>query len=130
MILLSSGAKIFRVSSPQVSLSVSKKSFWSHMYFLSCGSFKMLKNRKKRVNRSQSDLNFEWTGLSLNMKFCREIRKRQGFSKKSSVFHLYFYIFYKKIKTVKNSIFCIIFEWSTKAFRLIFSGMIVPKSAL
>ena len=112
MILCSSVAQIFRVSSPQVSLSISKKSFQSVMYFLSCGSFKMVKNRKKRVNRGQSDLNFEWTGPFLDMKFCREIRKRQGFSKKSSVFHLYLPVFYKKLKTVKKSIFCIIFEWS------------------
>ena len=47
MIHLSSGAKIFGVSSPQVSLSVSKNSFWSHLYFLSIGSFKMVKNHKK-----------------------------------------------------------------------------------
>ena len=112
MILCSSVAQIFRVSSPQVSLSISKKSFQSVMYFLSCGSFKMVKNRKKRVNRGQSDLNFEWTGPFLDMKFCREIRKRQGFSKKSSVFHLYLPVFYKKLKTVKKSIFFIIFEWS------------------
>ena len=45
-------------------------------------------------------------------KFEREIRKRQGFSKMTSVFHLYFSVFYKKLITVKKSIFFIIFEWS------------------
>ena len=112
MIHCSSGAEIFRVNSPQVSLSVSKKSFCSHMYFLSGGSFKMVKNRKKRVNRGHSELIFEWTGPFLDLKICKEIRKSQGFSKKSSVFHLYFYVFYKKIITVEKCIFCIIIEWS------------------
>ena len=112
MILCSSVAQIFRVSSPQVSLSISKKSFWSVMYFLSSGSFKMAKNRKKRVNCGHSELIFEWTRPFLDMKFGREIRKRQGFPKMTSVFQLNIYVFYKILKTVKNSIFCIIFEWS------------------
>ena len=112
MILCSSVAQIFRVSSPQVSLSVFKKSFWSVMYFLSGGSFKMVKNRKKRVNRGHSEVIFEWTGPSLDLKICKEIRKSQGFSKKSSLFYLYFYVFYKKIITVEKCIFCIIIEWS------------------
>ena len=98
MILCSSVAQIFRVSSPQVSLSISKKSFWSVMYFLSSGSFKMAKNRKKRVNCGHSELIFEWTRPFLDTKFCKDIRKRQGFSKKSSVFPLYIYVFYKKLK--------------------------------
>ena len=82
------------------------------MYFLSDGSFKMVKNCKKRVNRGQSDLIFEWTGPFLDIKCCREIRKRQGFPKMTSVFHLYLSVFYKKLKTVEKSIFSIIFEWS------------------
>ena len=82
------------------------------MYFLSGGSFKMAKNRKKRVNRGHSEVIFEWTGPSLDLKICKGIRKSQGFSKKSSVFHLYFYVFYKKIITVEKCIFCIIIEWS------------------
>ena len=80
------------------------------MYFLSGGSFKMVKNRKKRVNRGHSELIFEWTRPFLDMKLGREIRKNQGFPFLESVFHLYFYFFYKKLKTMKNSIFCIIFE--------------------
>ena len=112
MILCSSVAQIFRVSSPQVSLSVFKKSFWSDKNFLSCGSFKMVKNRKKRVNQGHSELIFEWTRPSLDLKFGGEIRKRQGFSKMTSVFYFYFSVFYKKLITVKKSIFFIIFEWS------------------
>ena len=110
MILCSSVAQIFRVSSPQVSLSVSKKSFWSVMYFLSGGSFKMVKNRKKRVNRGHSEVIFEGTRPFLDLKFGPEIRKRQGFLKMTSIFHLYFSVFYKKLITVKKSIFFIIFE--------------------
>ena len=112
MIHWTSEADFFRVSSPQVSLSIFKKSFCSHMYFLSGGSFKMVKNRKKRVNRGHSEPIFEWTRPSLDLKFGGEIRKRQGFSKMTSVFHLYFSVFYKKLITVKKSIFFIIFEWS------------------
>ena len=68
-------------------------------------SAKMAENCKKRVNRSRSRLIFEWTRPFLDMKFCKEIRKRQGFPNLTSVFHLYFYVFYKKLKTVKNSDF-------------------------
>ena len=82
------------------------------MYFLSGGSFKMVKNRKKRVNRGHSEVIFEGTRPFLHLKFGPEIRKRQGFSKMTSVFHLYFSVFYKKLITVKKSIFFIIFEWS------------------
>ena len=57
---------------------------------------------QKRVNRGHSELIFEWTRAFLDMKFGREIRKRQGFSKMTSVFHLYLPVFYKKIKTVKK----------------------------
>ena len=130
MIQWSSEADFFRVSSPQVSLSISKKSFWSVMYFLSSGSFKMAKNRKKRVNCGHSELIFEWNRPFLNMKFFRKIRKKQGFLNIKSVFHLYYYVFYKKLNTVKKGIFCIIFGWSTKAFRLKFSGMVVLNSVL
>ena len=49
------------------------------MYFLSGGSFKMVKNRKKRVNHGHSEVIFEWTEPSLDLKICKEIRKSQGF---------------------------------------------------
>ena len=72
----------------------------------------MVKNSIKHVNCGHSEPIFEWTRPFLDMKFCRENRNRQGFSKISSVFHLYLPVFYKKIKTVEKSIFCLIFEWS------------------
>ena len=103
--------------------------FWL-LDFLSTGSFKMVKNCKKSVNQSRWGLILEWIRPFPSMKFCREIRKNQVYPNIKSVFHLYYYVFYKKIKTVKKGIFCIIFGWSTKAFRLKFSGMVVLNSVL
>ena len=57
---------------------------------------KWSKIAKKRVNRGRSGVIFEWTRPFRDMKFCREIRKRQGFPKMTSVFRLYVYVFYKK----------------------------------
>ena len=54
----SSVADISRVSSPQVSRSISKKSISSDLYFLSSGSFNMATKRKNRVNHASMLLCF------------------------------------------------------------------------
>ena len=72
----SSVAEILRVDSPQVSLSISKKSFCSEKYFLSYGSFNMAKKRKNRVNRGRSGLIISWTGILQDMRFSQALRGR------------------------------------------------------
>ena len=47
----SSEAEILRVDCPQVSLSISRKSFCSDMYFSRYGSFNMAIKRKNRVEK-------------------------------------------------------------------------------
>ena len=78
----SSDDEIFRVSSPQVSLSVSKKPFCSHMYFLSIGSFKMVKNRKKRVNQLHSRSSISRSRFFPDMRFSQGVQKRTQLSEK------------------------------------------------
>ena len=80
MIHWSSVAQIFRVSSPQVSLSVSKKSFWSAFYFLSSGSFNMVKNRKKRVNQLHSQSYISRSRFFPDMRFSQGVQKRTQLS--------------------------------------------------
>ena len=102
MIQWSPGADFFRVSSPQVSLSVSKKSFWSHMYFLSIGSFKMVKNRKK-TRQSGSIRGHFW----MNQTFPRhEIlqgdQKKTGLSKNDISFSIVCLRFLQKNKNCQK----------------------------
>ena len=76
----SSVAEILRVDSPQVSLSISKKSFCSEKYFLSYGSFNMAKKRKNRVNRGRSGLIISWTKTFPDMRFSQGDQKRTQLS--------------------------------------------------
>ena len=78
----SSVAHISRVSSPQVSLSISKISISSDLYFLSSGSFNMATKRKNRVNQGHSGLIISWTGFLPDMRFSQGVQKRTQLSKK------------------------------------------------
>ena len=103
MIHLSSGAKIFRVSSPQVSLSVSKKSFWSHMYFLSIGSFKMVKNRKKTRQAGSIRPHFWMNRTFSRHEILQGDQKKTGLSKNDISFSIVCLRFLQKIKNPKKS---------------------------
>ena len=80
VIYSSSVADFFRISSPQVPLSVSKKSFWSDFYFLSGGSFNMAKNRKKRVNQLHSGSSNSRSRFFPDMRFSQGVQKRTQLS--------------------------------------------------
>ena len=75
-------AHFSRDCSPQLCLSESQRSFWSDKYFSSEGSFKMLKNRKKRVNLGHSWLIIWRTGFFPDMRFSQGIQKRTQLSEK------------------------------------------------
>ena len=81
VIYSSSVADFFRISSPQVHLSVSKKSFWSDFYFLNSGSFNMAKNRKKRVNHLHSGSSISRSRFFPDMRFSQGFQKRTQLSR-------------------------------------------------
>jgi len=104
MIHSSSGADFFRVSSPQVSLSVSKKSFCSHMYFLSIGSFNMAKN--------SINLPYFWMIHTFpRPEILQGDQKKTGLSKYGISFSFVCLGFLPKIKKCQKHVF-VIFEWS------------------
>ena len=96
-------AQIFRVGSPQVSLSVWKISFLSDLYFLSCGSFKMVKNRKKRVNCGHSELIFWMNRTFPRHEILQGDQKKTGLSKNDISFSIVCLRFLQKIKNPKKS---------------------------
>ena len=89
MIHWSSGAQIFRVSSPEVSLSISNKSISSQVYFPSNGSFNMAKNcniwayfwmiqtfpRPKILHRDQKKSQLSKYQTSFSLVFLRFLQK-------------------------------------------------------
>ena len=108
----SSVADFFRVSSPQVSLSTSKRPSWSDMYFLSSGSFNMIQNRKNYVNQGRSRLIISWTKLFPDMRFSQGVQKRAQVSEYQIIFSYEFLHFLQKIKNCQKCHVFVIIEWS------------------
>ena len=100
MIHWSSGAQIFRVSSPEVSLSMSKKSISSQVYFPSNGSFKMAKNCNIWAS-------FWMIQTFPRPKILHRDQKKSQLSKYQTSFSLVFLRFLQKIKFT-----FFIIEWS------------------